>query len=52
MYNSIIRAVLATYKDADIDFVIPSGSAIQNGRTSSLGDSFNRDGIHLELTYG
>ena len=25
---------------------------IQNGRSTALGDTFNRDGYHLELTYG
>ena len=27
--------------------IIPSGTAIQNARTSVLGDTFNRDGSHL-----
>jgi hypothetical protein len=30
--------------------VIPSGTAVQNMRTGSLGDNLNRDGLHL--TYG
>ncbi|MCS2584840.1 hypothetical protein NXY00_19810 [Bacteroides sp. BFG-551] len=30
----------------DLSLLIPSGTAIQNGRTSFLGDAFNRDGYH------
>ena len=33
----------------EIDFVIPSGTAIQNARTSSLGDTLTRDGYHLSV---
>jgi hypothetical protein len=32
--------------------VIPSGTAIQNGRTSFIGDNFTREGYHLDLAYG
>ena len=31
---------------------LPAGTAIQNARTSSVGDNFNRDGYHLQLVYG
>ncbi len=47
MYNDIISAydraklLIPTYD------VIPSGTGIQNGRTSYLGDGFTRDGYHL-----
>lgn len=34
------------------DNIIPVGTAIQNGRSSYLGDSFNRDGYHLDLQHG
>jgi len=47
MYNAIINA----YNQADdlipVVDVIPAGTAIQNGRTSYLGDGFTRDGFHL-----
>lgn len=52
MYNAIIDAVEKASKLVNIDIIIPSGAAIQNGRTSYIGDNFNRDGYHLELTYG
>lgn len=53
MYKSIIGAVKqARVDNRRIKTLIPAGTAIQNGRTTSLGDTFNRDGFHLELTYG
>lgn len=35
-----------------IEMIIPSGTAIQNGRQSFLGDTFNSDGNHLNTSYG
>ena len=52
MYNAIVDAERKAAEDNSISIVIPSGTAIQNGRTTYLGDSFNRDGYHLEITYG
>lgn len=53
MYNAIMESVENAMKDHPrLKGVIPSGTAIQNARTSFLGDSFNRDGYHLETTYG
>lgn len=52
MFNAIVVAVNKAAKEAAIDVVIPSGTAIQNGRTSFLGDTFCRDGFHLDLKYG
>lgn len=53
MYNAIMSAVSSAMRDnPSISILIPSGTAIQNARTSYLGDSFNRDGYHLETTYG
>lgn len=53
MYNSIMRCV-KTYivPNEKIDFIIPSGTAVQNARTSYLGDNLTRDGLHLTLDYG
>ena len=53
MYRRIMSAtssVLAAHPD--ITLLIPSGTAVQNGRTSSLGDTFTRDGFHLDYTFG
>ncbi|MBP3482929.1 MAG: DUF4886 domain-containing protein [Alistipes sp.] len=53
MYGSIMRSVQCAMADCpQICGVIPSGTAIQNGRTTPLGDTFNRDGYHLEKTFG
>lgn len=53
MYEYIMESVQKAMSDnPQLKGVIPSGTAIQNGRTSFLGDSFNRDGYHLETTYG
>ena len=53
MYNMICDAVNQMYNDCvSVAGVIPSGTAIQNARTSYLGDTFNRDGYHLEVNYG
>ena len=54
MYNNIIaqtRANVLTYDE--INAIIPCGTAIQNGRTSFIGDNFNEnDGYHLNSKYG
>lgn len=34
------------------DNIIPAGTAVQNGRTSYIGDAYNRDGYHLDLLHG
>ncbi|HQB28242.1 MAG TPA: DUF4886 domain-containing protein [Paludibacter sp.] len=52
MYNAIVDASHRAAEEAGISIVIPAGTAIQNGRSSSLGDTFCRDGFHLELNYG
>jgi hypothetical protein len=52
MYNAIVDAVWKAKELAGIDMVVPSGTAIQNGRTSYIGDKFTRDGYHLNLSIG
>lgn len=52
MYQAIIGASRKAVSSHGIKILIPSGTAIQNARTSTLGDSLNRDGFHLEKTYG
>lgn len=51
MYGAIARAVSRACRELKIRTVVPSGTAIQNGR-SCLGDVFNRDGYHLDKTLG
>ena len=52
MYKAIVQTTKRVARRINAEFLVPSGTAIQNGRTSSLGDTFCRDGYHLELTYG
>ena len=53
MYNAITAATqdaVVPYMIAgDISALIPSGSAIQNARSSYAGDAFDRDGYHLNI---
>lgn len=54
MYDAISDVAKRVMDDRSysMDLLVPCGTAVQNGRTSSLGDTFNRDGYHLETTYG
>lgn len=50
MYNAIIGATKQAAQAEGMDIIIPSGTAIQNGRTSYIGDDFTKDGYHLNST--
>ena len=53
MYNAITSAaqnILKNYEE--IEGIIPSGTAIQNLRTSYIGDKLTRDGYHLNYSIG
>lgn len=53
MYNAITSAVQAKVSTNDeISIVIPVATAIQNARTSSVGDTLTRDGYHLSYDLG
>lgn len=52
MYNSIIGATTQAYNDNSMDLLIPCGTAVQNARTTFIGDYMNRDGYHLNVVYG
>ena len=52
MYQAITDAVKKAAKVNKIKIVIPSGTAIQNARTSFIGDHLNRDGHHLDVKIG
>ena len=53
MYNAIVHTVKEKIVgNPDFAGYIPSGTAIQNLRTSSLGDTLTADGYHLENTIG
>ncbi|MCQ2399380.1 MAG: DUF4886 domain-containing protein, partial [Clostridia bacterium] len=51
-YNSIVDTVKSKIlTNDDISVVIPTGTAIQNFRTTSYGDRITRDGYHLVKHY-
>lgn len=52
MYQAIADAVKKAAKANKIKIVIPSGTAIQNARTSFIGDHLNRGGYHLDVKIG
>ena len=52
MYQSIVDAVKKAGKLVNIRLIIPTGTAIQNVRTTFVGDHMNRDGYHLDLKIG
>ena len=53
MYNAIVNAVQTKIVTNDsIEIIIPAGTAIQNVRTSYVGDTLTRDGYHLSNDYG
>lgn len=52
MYHSIVSTVSKASSLTGIGTIIPVGTAIQNGRTSFVGDHFNLDGYHLNLQIG
>jgi hypothetical protein len=52
MYQAIVDAVKKAAKVNKIKIIIPSGTAIQNARTSFVGDHLNRDGYHLDVKIG
>lgn len=53
MYNAIVSSARRAMTDNNsLKLMVPSGTAIQNARTTYVGDVFNRDGYHLEVNYG
>lgn len=53
MYDNIVNAVQSRIvKSGKFEKVIPSGTAIQNLRTSFFGDNLTRDGYHLSYNIG
>ena len=53
MYNGILNAVQSVIvPDKNNPIVVPSGTTIQNLRTTFLGDTITRDGYHLNEAFG
>lgn len=52
MYQAIMEASAKVQQLVSIDLLVPCGTAIQNARTSFIGDRLTRDGYHLDLQIG
>lgn len=52
MFNAILNTMGEEIDTRDFALCIPCGTAIQNARTSFLGDTLTRDGYHLSYDYG
>lgn len=53
MYNAIVDTVKKkVLTSGEFDFIIPSGTAVQNMRTSFAGDMLTRDGYHMGYVLG
>lgn len=53
MYEAIVNAIeTAIIPEEGFDYFIPVGTALQNVRTSYIGDSVTRDGHHLSHNLG
>ena len=52
-YNEIVGYTPIYYSmGGDVSYFVPVGTAIQNARSSYLGDTMNRDGAHLSYGVG
>jgi hypothetical protein len=53
MYESILNAVkTCVLPTQEFSLLFPVGTAVQNARTSYLGDTLTRDGFHLSIPFG
>ncbi|WP_149525394.1 DUF4886 domain-containing protein [Sphingobacterium hotanense] len=52
MFQQIVQVAKEVKHIMPVDILIPSGTAIQNGRTSYIEDNFTREGYHLDLKIG
>ena len=52
MYNAIVAMVMQEVPKSGIELIIPAGTAIQNARTSHLGNDLTSDGYHLSRPHG
>ena len=52
MYDAIVATAKQEAPKVGIELIIPAGTAIQNARTSYLGNDLTRDGYHLSRPHG
>lgn len=49
MFNAIVDAISKAKESAKIELVVPTGTAIQNSRTTLLGEAVLNDGAYLNM---
>lgn len=53
MFNAIIEAYKSEVAPkTELKGIIPAGTAVQNLRSSYIGETFSRDGLHMSFTHG
>ncbi len=53
MYQANSDTVKQVVESRDtLEFVVPSGTAVQNARSSFIGDTITRDGYHMSYSFG
>jgi hypothetical protein len=52
MYRKICSATQNAAESSSVDFIVHTGTAVQNARSSYFGDTLNRDGKHLSKGVG
>jgi len=52
MYIALVETYRRIFEEYNFDLLVPTGTAIQNGRNTVIGDNFTRDGFHLDMTLG
>jgi hypothetical protein len=53
MYEAILDAVkTCVLSTGEFAAIVPVGTAVQNARTSYLGDTITRDGFHMSIPFG
>ncbi len=53
MYNAIVSAVQSKIStNSNFALIVPNATAVQNSRTTLLGDTTTRDGYHMSTDYG
>ena len=52
MYRAVIDAYDRAAEAEGIRIIVPAGTAVENARTSFIGDNMTRDGYHMDLGVG
>lgn len=52
MYNAVVSVTREQARKAGIKKIIPTGTALQDARTTKLGNDLTRDGFHMSKGFG